>query len=191
LIPRLLAALDGFTDVQVVPDPGATDKTNAWRSHHAVLQAMPEHATHLLCLQDDALPVAGFSEKVLGVLLRHPESVLLAFVPGFARERRLMGMAKTARQDICPFVIGAYVPTVAIVYPRDVVNGLLAWAEGTRRDGVRRPIRGADDGIVALYCRKQRIRPLALVPCLVEHDETVEPVGKTARSGPHRRAALL
>lgn len=172
--------------MKVVPDPEPQGKTNAWRAHEAVLRSMPDEASHLLVLQDDALPVESFMQRLTKAVEQRPESVLLAFVPGFARERRIMALAKTARHDIAPFVIGAYVPTVAIVYPRDVVTGVLAWADASPGR-----MRGADDGMLALYCRRRRIRPLALVPCLVEHDETVEPVGKTARSGPHRRAALL
>ncbi len=121
----------------------------------------------------------------------HPESVLLAFVPGFPRERRILMLAHKQKQQYAPFIIGAYLPTVAIVYPREVAEGLLAWADQSGKDRYRRPLRGADDGIVANYCRIRRIHPLALVPCAGEHDESVPSIGKRMRYGAHRRAALL
>ena len=181
LIPPLLAALRDFDDVVVVTDKG--DTPDHWRSHRAVLEAMPEDATHLLALQDDLIVRAGLAERVALAIERRPESVLLAFVPGFARERRLMAMAQKAGEPFVAFVIGSYVPLVATIYPREVVNGLLAWA--TPR------MHGPDDGIVAQFCRRRRIRPLMIVPCLVDHDDRLPSVGKTMRPGPHRRAALL
>ncbi len=190
LIPPLLEALADFDDVQVVPDPGWDQNQDAWRAHRACLEAMPDVATHLLAVQDDILPAHGFAQKVAQGIEAHPEQVLLAFVPGFPRERRTQMIAHKAKQPFAPFIIGAYVPTVAIVYPRAVVEGLLAWADKPG-DRYRRPLRGADDGIVANYCRTRRIHPLMMVPCAVEHDESVPSVGKGTRHGPHRRAALL
>jgi hypothetical protein len=191
LLPRLLAALTDFDDVKVIEDPGAHEKPDHWRAHRACLLAMPESVTHIAVLQDDALPGANFSAKLCTAIGLHPESILLAFVPGFPRERRIMMMAKQTGASFAPFIVGAYVPTVAIVYPREVVKGLLAWADVSGGDRFRRPLRGADDGVLAHYCRLRRIRPLCLVPSIVEHDETVESVGKQTRSGLHRRAALI
>ncbi len=191
LIPPLLEALADFDDVQVVPDPGWDQKQDAWRAHRACLEARQDSHTHLLVLQDDVL-IQGdsFMRKLHEAIDRHSEQVLLAFVPGFPRERRTQMLAHKAKQPFAPFIIGAYVPTVAIVYPRAVVEGLLAWADKPG-DRYRRPLRGADDGIVANYCRTRRIHPLMMVPCAVEHDESVPSVGKGTRHGPHRRAALL
>ncbi len=190
-ISALLEALADFDDVQVVEDPGADVKPDHWRSHRACLEAMPEDATHLLVLQDDVIRLEGFYLRIAQALGRHPEQVLLAFVPGFPRDRRMQMVAKGKGQQFYPFTVGAYVPTVAIVYPRAVVHGLLDWADTNRGDRHRRPMRGADDGIVAHFCRIRRIRPFAMVPCAVEHDETAVSIGKAMRRGSHRRAALL
>lgn len=190
-IPALLEALAGFDDVQVVEDPGASEKPDHWRSHRACLEAMPEDATHLFVVQDDVLPRDTLEQRLEAALVRYPETVLLGFVPGFPRERRIQMLAQKAGQQFAPFIFGAYVPTVAIVYPRAVVDGLLAWADQPGGDRHRRPLRGADDGIVAYYCRARRIRPLAMVPCAVEHDDTAASIGKAMRRGSHRRAALL
>lgn len=137
------------------------------------------------------LPNDDFAERVEAAISDRPESLLLAFVPGFARERRVLAAAHGAGARYCPFTVGAYVPTVAIIYPRDIAVDFLAWADhGT--DRYRRPMRGADDGILAYYCRTRRLRPQALVPCAADHDETVGSISKRhVRRGPHRRAALL
>jgi hypothetical protein len=191
LLPRLLASLADFDDVKVIADPGANEKPDHWRAHRACLIAMPDEASHLLVCQDDALPTASFHAKLTAAIVLQPESILLAFVPGFPRERRVMMMANQTGASFAPFIVGAYVPTVAIVYPCEVVKGLLTWADSGSGDRWRRPLRGADDGVLANFCRLRRIRPLCLVPSIVEHDETVESIGKKTRSGLHRRAALL
>ncbi len=190
LIPPLLDALNDFDDVQVVPDPGWDQKQDAWRAHRACLEATPESASHLLVLQDDVIVQPNFKARTMEALDRHPETLLLLFVPGFPRERRSQMVAKAAGNKYAPFIPGAFVPVVAVLYPRSVVEGLLAWADKPG-DRYRRPLRGADDGIVANYCRTRRIHPLMMVPCAVEHDESVPSVGKGTRHGPHRRAALL
>jgi len=190
-IPQILAALEDFDDVEVITDPGADTKPDHWRSHRACLEAMPDDAEHLFVMQDDVLPSATLHARVAHALERYPEGVLLAFVPGFPRERRLQMLANAAGHHFYAFTVGAYVPTVAIIYPRAVVDGLLHWADNTNGDRHRRPLRGADDGILAHYCRVRRIRPFALVPCAVEHDHTAESIGKAMRRGSHRRAALL
>ncbi len=175
----------------MVADPGGDGKSDAWRAHRACLEAIHGEATHLLVVQDDLLPQPDFAQRVHNAIAAHPESVLLAFVPGFPRERRILMLAHKQKQQYAPFIIGAYLPTVAIVYPREVAEGLLAWADQSGKDRYRRPLRGADDGIVANYCRIRRIHPLALVPCAGEHDESVPSIGKRMRYGAHRRAALL
>jgi hypothetical protein len=190
-IPAILEALADFDDVQVVTDPGHEEKPDHWRSHRACLEQMPEDASHLFVVQDDILPRLDLTARIVEALERYPESVLLTFVPGFPRERRLQMLAHAQKQRFYPFIVGAYVPTVAIIYPRAVVEGLISWADENRGDRHRRPMRGADDGILAHYCRSRRIHPVAMVPCAVEHDHTAESVGKPMRRGSHRRAALI
>lgn len=181
--------LAAFPDIEVVSDPDPKGKPDAWRTHRRCLEELPADASHLLVVQDDVLPRPDFAERVLAAIDAKPESLLLAFVPGFPRDRRLMHEARKAGAAFSPFIVGAYCPTIATVYPREVVYGLLDWVDGGG-DG-RRPMRGADDGILAHYCRVRKIRPLALVPCAADHDESVATVGKRVRTGQHRRAALL
>lgn len=191
-LPALLAQLRGFDDVTVVVDPEPAAKRDPWAAHRACLESLPDSASHLLVLQDDVVPVEAFHVKALQAITERPESVLLAFVPGFNNQIKQMRLAQQRQARYMEFWPGAYVPTVAIVYPREVVHGLLDWAERPERhDRVRRPLRGADDSLVAHYCRVRRLRPLALVPSIVEHDDTIASVSGLKRKGRQRRAALL
>lgn len=189
LADRLARSLEDFPDIQVIADPGGSH-TDAWRSHRACLNTLPADATHMLVVQDDALPVRDFKTKLERAIVERPNSVLLVFTPGFGRERKAMAEATRARRAFWPFTPQAYVPTVCIAYPRQFVEDILAWAEhGRGRRDV--PMRGADDGIVSRFCRHRRLFPLMLVPSICDHDQTVTPIGKGQRSGPHRRAAML
>lgn len=189
---RLQRTLEDFEDVEIVTDPGPANRTDAWRAHRACLEALPDHATHLLVIQDDALPRQDLRPRLFAAVQAHPDQLLLGFVPGFGAERKRFMLARQARATLAPFETASYVPTVCILYPRRLVRELLHWADHGR-DVYRRPMRGADDGVLANYFRVKRIRPpaLALVPCACDHDESLMPIGKTHRTGPHRRAALL
>jgi hypothetical protein len=183
---RLIGLLDGFDDVEVMADPEPDRPPHAWRTHRRCLESIPVGATHLLVLQDDAIPVHSFTQKLSEGIETFPESLLLPFLPGFNLYRVELMRAKQAGRKLTPFLVRSIVPTVAIVYPVDVARGLLAWTEQWPR------LRGADDGIVANYCRTFKIQPRAFVPCICDHDHTVMTVGRgNQRRGPHRRAALL
>jgi hypothetical protein len=164
------------------PKPDSTD-ADAWRTHRLCLLDLPADASHLMVLQDDVLPRPDFTARVVDALEQHPETVLLPFVPGFRHLIKAMREAHGRGETLMPFAPRAFVPTVAIIYPRAVVSDLLGWSGNQI---------GADDGIVAWYCRKRKMMPLAFVPCAADHDASLMSVGKRyARAGTHRHAALL
>lgn len=153
---------------------------------------MPETASHLLVLQDDALPVPGFASVYLRTLEQHPDAVLCLFTPGFRYLHKLALEVQRAGMSLTPMRVGSFVPCVAISYPRSFVHSILEWADQYEVDGRHRPLRGADDGILARYCRTARIQPLLMIPSIVEHDDTIDSIGKAhRRTGAHRKAALL
>ena len=187
LADELAAQLTGFDDVRVIPDPAPAAPPSAWRAHRACLEAMTDHASHLLVLQDDAIPVPSFLPRMKEGIAARPESILLAFVPGFKNYVVEFMKAKQDGRTLIPFLVRAIVPVVAILYPADVVRGLIHWTD----ENFRR-VSGADDGVVATYCRKRKLQPYAFVPSLCDHNQTIPKVGQThVRSGTHRRAALL
>jgi hypothetical protein len=189
---RLVAHLDAFEDVLVVPDPEPNGIVDAWRAHRACLESMTPSASHLLLLQDDALPMPGFSASLREAIDEQPEAVLCAFAPGFGYLRAQFMQASKDRARLVPLRVGAFVPCVAIAYPRAFIAGLLDWVDHRSSDRQRRQLRGADDGVLAMYCRQIRMQPLLIVPSIVEHDSSLQSIGKLhRREGPHRRAALL
>ena len=189
---RLVAQLSAFEDLEVVADPQPDGPTDSWRSHRRCLESMSAGATHLLVLQDDAVVMHGFAQKMAHAIAQQPDAVLCAFTPGFAYLQRAFEQAKKERRSFHPLQVGAFTPLVAVSYPAAFVEGLLDWADHRANPRQRRQLRGADDGVVALYCRTAKIQPLLMVPSIVEHDAEVSSVGKLHRRvGPHRRAALL
>lgn len=192
LVRRLVAQLGAFEDLQVVADPQPSGPTDSWRSHRACLASISPAASHLLVLQDDALPQPDFAARLVATIAEHPAAVLVHFVPGFPYLRRQMQQARDAGSSLTVMRVGAFVPAVAISYPRALVLDLLDWADKRWTERQKRQLRGADDGVIAMYCRHHRVQPLLLVPSTVEHDDAVDSVGKhQRRTGPHRRAALL
>jgi hypothetical protein len=153
---------------------------------------MTPGASHLLVLQDDALPAPGFAEKLSQALSQQPASILCAFTPGFAYLRKQLAEAKARGLAFSPLRVGAFVPCVAIVYPAAVAADVLEWTDAVWTQRQQRQLRGADDGVIAMYCRRSKMQPLLMVPPIVEHDATVDSIGKLhRRTGPHRSAALI
>ena len=190
LIPDLLAALADFDDVQVVMDAG--ESLDTWRAHRACLEAMPDDVSHLLVLQDDALPCQQIAVRLLADIQQKHDDLLCLFAPGFGFIRRRMLDAQQRGERFVLLPQTAFVPLVAVVYPRAVVERLLAWSDGEGWPAASsRILRGSDDGIVASFCRSARIHAWATVPCLVEHGDGVSIARPSHRGGLHRKAALL
>lgn len=191
LIPELLGALADFDDVAVVTDNG--QPLDTWRAHRACLEATPDDATHLLVIQDDGVPCPQFADKILAAVEAKPNDLIALFAPGFGFIRRRMFDAQRRHEQFTMLPHVAFVPLVAIVYPRAVVERLLAWASGDGWPAASsRTLRGSDDGIVATFTRSSRLEVWATVPCLVEHRDDIASVARPAhRVGAHRRAAFL
>lgn len=99
-----------------------------------------------------------------------------------------MHAAQARRERFTPIRVGAFVPVVAIVYPRVHAEAILPYT-----DARKVPTHRADDAVIAAYARAHRCWPLATVPSLVEHlDGEPSVIGYQRGEGrPHRRAALF
>jgi hypothetical protein len=185
LLPTLLERLKGFGDVAVVTDPGGS-KPSSWRTHRACLEALPEQATHLLCLQDDAWPCEDFAARAHVVIAAHPSRIVCFFLPGFGYLLRRVNLARRNQHPLMEIPVSTFVPLVAVSYPADVARAIPEFA-----DKRRMPISRADDAVVATYVRAHRLGAVAPLPCLVEHLDG-EPSVMRMRHGtraPHRVAA--
>ncbi len=181
---ELVERLDGLDPV-LVPDPGGT-KTSTWRTHRRCLESVPDDASHLLVLQDDAWPCDNFSQALAEVVRQRPDAIVCLFAPGFGNVLRPVRMMRTAGQHWLPWKIPSYVPVVAIVYPAVHARQIPVFSDSKKVHVGR-----ADDAVIAMYARAHKVPVWATVPSLVQHrDELVSvmrmPNGKGA---PHRVAA--
>lgn len=152
---------------------------------------MPADSSHLLVIQDDALPCARFAERLIAAVAERPDSIVAAFVPGFPFLSKRLAKAQIDGETFATLLPAAFVPVVAVVYPRAHVEGLLAYTDGSRWPRARR-MGTADDAIVAGYVRANRLSVMATCPSLADHRDDVDSIAKPShRSGKHRRAALF
>lgn len=150
---------------------------------------MPQDATHLLIVQDDALLCDDFARRALEAVTARPDALLALFTPGFPFMARRIEQQRRLGEAFAVLPPAAFTPLVAQIYPRAHVDGLLAYSDGSRWPRATR-MGTADDAIVAGYVRANRLAVVATVPSLVEHMDEVPSIAKPShRQGKHRRAA--
>jgi hypothetical protein len=168
LLDRLLPRLEGLR-VEVVedPDPG-NRRPSPWRTYRECLSREWE-GTHLLIIQDDAIPSPGFPLAAPRALDAQPESIVAFFLAQMpARTVRLAQQARRDRQHWTAIHPYDFVPVVATAYPRDEVARILRWASvNVARSQV------GDDGIIGRYVRQHKGTALVTVPSIVEHPDDV------------------
>ena len=184
LLPRLLHHLSPFFPEVVEhssqpPDP--------WTGYKRCVTEPPD-CTHLLIIQDDALPVPGFAEALPVIASDssdRPVCLWMGAIPAAAagRARRAHG-----KQRYVPLGPAPFVPLVAVLWPLAEVRAFAEWAETSSR------LTRADDGNAARWMRQTRQEFLVCVPSVVEHDDFTPTVkgGRPQTSGRDRsRVALL
>ncbi len=169
----------------VVTDPGGRIRST-WRCHRLCLESVPDDATHLLVLQDDALPCDGFAASVHAAIAERPDRILCLFVPGSGPLLRRITLARKNRERWFELPSISYIPLVGVVYPADVARLISPFA-----DAKRIPVGRTDDAVVAMYARAHRLTACAPLPSLIEHrDDVVSVSGMPSGAGlAHRRAA--
>jgi hypothetical protein len=183
LLPRLLPHLPGArvvtdTDYQGLPDP--------WRCYQHCLRALPEDATHLCVVQDDALPCADFHPRVEALIAEKPDRIVCLFVSQAPAVRVAMLRAVKNGDRWASLNRQGFVPVVATVLPREHAEGLLAWADELPPNRHRR----SDDHMLSAYAREKRLEVLACVPSICDHDDSV-PSLIGARAGQRHRQAVV
>jgi hypothetical protein len=152
---------------------GDPELRNPWTTYQECLRFASvverlDGATHLLVVQDDALPVGNFHARVVEAVRERPGDLLCLYVP---EKPTFMGRAmQVAHQKGERFAVipgGMFTPLVAAVWPVWMAAECVAWAETTPTSRSRR----CDDAQVARFMRTKKYRPVGVVPSLVEHDE--------------------
>jgi hypothetical protein len=152
------------------PDP--------WAGYRKCLTDLPD-CSHLLVIQDDAMPVPGFVEVLPQIAQDRPVCLWMGAIPASAAGRARRAMAK---QRYIPLGPAAFVPLVAVLWPRETLEAFSQWTKSASR------LTRADDGNVARWARSQRIEFMVTVPSIVEHDDFTPTVKGGTRRESHGQA---
>jgi len=181
LLPALFDRLDQHAEV--VTDPNPEDRfPSPWRTYRECLTDPGGATSHLLVLQDDAVPCRNLVAACH--LLARPEPVVL-FLGGapvrMAMEARRAGVRG---QRLVPWALRAadWLPVVAVLWPVEVAGSFIEWCGSNRLPGDPNP--RSDDAVAGRWARKTRQQVWVTVPSLVQHAD-VEPslIGRKARGG--------
>lgn len=180
---RLERRLEPLEPVVVVDEDESGDTWAIYRRCLVEAQA----GSHRLVVQDDALLVDGFVDRLLAVLEEKPTRVVCLYTPALPS---LFGrpMLQAANQG-APFVELAtrsmFLPLVCTAWPVDLAADFAAWPGHARLRASR-----ADDARAASWLAATRRQAVACVPCIADHDET-QPSALHNGGRYSRRAAIL
>jgi hypothetical protein len=179
LIPSLVEALG--SDVEVVEDPDPYGRLRSpWRTYRECLQLPPAGITHLLVLQDDAIPCRNLLAACEWIARPDPVCLFLGGAP--VRTARDASRAAVRGDRFVSVHAAEWVPVVAVLWPVEVAQEFLDWCGSNRLPGDPEP--RSDDAVVGRWARRTRQPVFATVPSLVQHPDTEESlIGKRARHG--------
>ncbi|WP_236572143.1 MULTISPECIES: hypothetical protein [unclassified Nocardiopsis] len=146
----------------VDPEPGGPPSTLR-ASCLAFSRAERAESTHHLVVQDDVRVCADFPASVRRMVEKHPRAAIAFFVEWGSRTAHLARWAVFTGHGAVP-VVNPYMPTLALVLPRDLAVGMgrfMASAGGR-----------SDDRAALRFLRARGVPTLAAVPNLVEHEDS-------------------
>ncbi len=139
------------------PDP--------WAGYRRCLSGIPSDVSHVLIVQDDAIPCPGFATAVEKIAIRNLNDPVCLFLGAYpastaARVRR-------AKPDVRYVPLGptSFMPLVCVLWPTKAARSFLEWSRTAR--GITR----ADDGNAARWIRASKQQVMVTSPSLVEHDD--------------------
>jgi hypothetical protein len=160
----------------------SSEPPNPWEGYRRCLSDIPE-CSHLLIIQDDALPCASFPVALEQVAERFPETPVCLFLgaaPASTAGQARKAMMRNIRY--IPLMSTTFVPLVCVLWPRAKAQEFLEWTES----GVKRITR-ADDGNAARWMKTTGQTVMVSVPSLVEHNDFVPSVkGGASRPRQHK-----
>jgi hypothetical protein len=179
ILSRITDRLDGEAEVVTDPHPDARDRS-PWRTYRECLALPPRWCSHLLVLQDDAIPCRNLLAACRMIARDVPVCLFLAGAP--VRTAREATRAARRGERFVPVFATDWVPVVAVLWPVDLAQAVLDWAGENRLPGDPNP--RSDDAVVGRWARKTKQEVVATVPSLVQHpDDQPSTIGKKARQG--------
>ena len=132
-------------------------------------------ASHLLIVQDDAIPAPGFSAATEKIATANPDTPVCLFLG--AAPASTAAQARRAKPNVryVPLGPSSFMPLVCVLWPTHVARSFLDWSAAAR--GMTR----ADDGNAARWMKATRQQVLVAVPSIVQHDDG-EPSVKGGRA---------
>lgn len=159
--------VEAFIHQSDPPDPGA--------NYRQCLADIPAEYSHVLIVQDDAIPAPGFPEAVEKIAARWPDAPVCLFMGAFpsntaARIRR-------SKPDVryVPLGPSSFMPLVCVLWPTYLAKHFYRWSATAAR------MTRADDGNAARWVRYTKQQVMVAVPSIVQHNDG-EPSVKGGRA---------
>lgn len=146
----------------VPPDP--------WTGYKECLRGLG-HYSHVLVVQDDAMPVPNFGEAVQKIAERHPSTPVCLFMGALPAATALQAKRAVQRKrgPYIPLGSASFVPLVAVLWPKQKAREFLEWSRTGKTTR-------ADDGNAARWMRQSRTQFLVTVPSIVQHNDGIQSV---------------
>lgn len=183
--PSRLALAEALADrlpelkPDIVVDPDPHGPPSSLRTAAVAWSFVPDHATHHLVLQDDAVPCAGFAAAVHETITQYPSNALSLFTEWTSMTAHHLRMAALAGAAWAG-VLDEYVPSVALVLPADLAR---EFGEAATRN--LRTWTPTDDVALMNFLRDRNVAAICRIPTLVDHDSPDSLTGNT-HQGPRR-----
>lgn len=168
--------------LRVVMDPDPTGTPSVLRTALAAWSAIEDGATHQLVIQDDMVLSDSFFDRVRCAIEELPDSALALFALWDSRNGAAVRFGAMAGARWVG-AVNEYFPCVAIVLPRRVAEGFVAY--GRQRLGG-----WPDDILMYRYLCANGVPRHVAVPNLAEHEDRGSISGNAFR-GPRRSVCFL
>ncbi|WP_436735846.1 hypothetical protein [Streptomyces sp. BBFR102] len=168
--------------LRVVMDPDPTGTPSVLRTALAAWSAIEDGATHQLVVQDDMTLSEFFFDRVRSAIEEQPDAALALFALWDSRNGAAVRWGAMAGARWVG-AVNEYFPCVAIVLPRTVAEGFVAYG---------RPRLGGwpDDILMYRYLHAAGVPRYVAVPNLAEHQDHGSISGNAFR-GPRRSVCFL
>ncbi|MCT2591764.1 hypothetical protein LHJ74_17990 [Streptomyces sp. N2-109] len=169
--------------LRVVMDPDPAGTPSVLRTALAAWSAIEEGATHHLVVQDDMILSESFFARARRAVEEMPDAALALFALWDSRNGAAARFGAMAGARWVG-AVGEYFPCVALILPRQIAAGFVAY--GRRRVGDGWP----DDILMSRYLRARGIPAYVSVPSFAEHEDHGSISGNAFR-GPRRSVCFL